>query len=76
MSAKPASRRFPWRAVMAVGFGVMRLSPQAFWSMTPREFAAALDAVAGDAEEAPNRADLSDLMLLYPDGMFHEGSER
>lgn len=26
---------------MAFGFGVLRLSPAAFWSMTPRELAAA-----------------------------------
>ena len=35
---------FPWQEAMRVGFGVLRLSPAAFWAMTPRELAAAIEA--------------------------------
>lgn len=53
---------------MALGFGVLRLSPGTFWAMTLRELTAALAAVAGQARAAPpSRAELSRLMQTYPD---------
>jgi uncharacterized phage protein (TIGR02216 family) len=39
---------FPWRRAMAVGFGALRLSPESFWRMTPRELAAAIEGALGD----------------------------
>jgi uncharacterized phage protein (TIGR02216 family) len=51
---------------MAVGLGVLRLSPAAFWSMTPREFAAAAGWMA-PAAARPTRADLGQLMQRFPD---------
>ena len=45
-------RPFPWDEAIGFGLGVLRLSPHAFWSMTPRELALALaDAivVTGDS---------------------------
>ena len=52
---------------MAAGLCAMRLSPQAFWAMTPRELAAALGLrVAGRG--APGRADPAALMRRFPDG--------
>jgi uncharacterized phage protein (TIGR02216 family) len=52
---------------MAVGLGLMRLSPAAFWAMTPREFAAALAAFASGGEEPVGRERLGELMRRYPD---------
>lgn len=57
---------FPWKDAMRFGFGVLRLSPSAFWSMTPRELGAAYDAVRGAI--APfDRSRLDDLMRQHPD---------
>ena len=53
---------------MRFGFGVMRLSSQAFWALTPRELAAAFRAVAGDRGGAPGRNDLEVMMERFPDG--------
>lgn len=48
--------------------GTLRWSPDAFWSATPREIAAALHAHgAGRAAAAPGRGSLERLMALYPD---------
>jgi uncharacterized phage protein (TIGR02216 family) len=53
---------------MAAGFGLLRLPPQAFWSMTPRELDAALGAVLGPAGGGPlSRGDLAGLMQRFPD---------
>ena len=51
---------------MGFAFGVLRLSPEQFWRMTPRELAYAIEAVTGRA--APlNRAGFEQLMKRYPD---------
>lgn len=60
--------RLDWDRLMGLGLGVLRLSPQAFWSMTPRELAAALRACGlGQAAPLPRSA-LEGLMALFPDG--------
>jgi uncharacterized phage protein (TIGR02216 family) len=60
-------RPFPWDEAIGFGLGVLRLSPAAFWAMTPRELALAIRAVTGGA--APlDRTTLTDLMTRYPDG--------
>ena len=51
---------------MALGFGFLRLSPQAFWAMTPREFASAVSLFAPGAERL-DRAGLTRLMHDFPD---------
>lgn len=51
---------------MQAGLGHLRLPPDAFWRMTPRELAAALGLMA--AREACDRARLLDLMRRFPDG--------
>ena len=62
-----AARPFPWDDAIGFGLGVLRLSPDAFWAMTPRELTLAIRAVTGVA--APmQRSDLSDLMKRFPDG--------
>lgn len=58
---------FPWQAAMQVGFGVLKLSPDAFWRMTPRELAAAITALGGGARDTINRARLAELMRRFPD---------
>jgi uncharacterized phage protein (TIGR02216 family) len=52
---------------MATGLGVLRLAPDAFWRMTPRELAAALDGLSGGARAPLGRGELAGLMQLYPD---------
>ncbi|MEW5963553.1 MAG: rcc01693 family protein [Pseudomonadota bacterium] len=54
---------------MAAGLGLLRLEPRAFWSMTPRELAAALGAVVGPGGTGapPSRRDLAELMQRFPD---------
>ena len=52
---------------MAAGFGVLRLAPDDFWRMTPRELAAALGGLAGGTSAPLAPAELHDLMRRYPD---------
>lgn len=52
---------------MAIGFGVLRLSPRAFWSMTPRELASALGGTGARPGAAPTRGVLDGLMTAFPD---------
>ncbi len=54
---------------MAVGLGVLRLAPAQFWSMTPRELAAALSGGLGIAPPPRplQRAALRELMARFPD---------
>ena len=53
---------------MQFGFGVLHLSPDAFWRMTPRELAHAIAAVRGRAAAAIARGDFDALMQAFPDG--------
>jgi uncharacterized phage protein (TIGR02216 family) len=57
---------FPWKQAIGFGLGVLRLSPEQLWRMTPRELAYAVEAVTGRA--APlDRHTFTDLMKRYPD---------
>lgn len=58
---------FPWREAMRVGLGILRLPPDAFWKMTPRELASAWGAVIGDTTGPLERPSLEQLMERYPD---------
>ena len=60
-------RPFPWKRAMGFGLGVLRLSPAAFWRMTPRELAAAMEAVLGLPEAALDRASFAALRARFPD---------
>jgi uncharacterized phage protein (TIGR02216 family) len=62
-----AIKPFPWDEAIGFALGVLRLSPQAFWAMTPRELALAIRAATG-ATAPLRRGDLSELMKRYPDG--------
>jgi len=63
---------FPWNQAMQFGFGVLRLSPEAFWRMTPRELAQAVIAVRGGTAPPLDRGELTTLMQRFPDGGDHE----
>lgn len=56
---------------MAFGFGVLRLQPVAFWAMTPRELASAVEGASGRGPRVPGealtRSALDDLMRAFPD---------
>ena len=56
---------FPWEAAMQVGFGVLRLSSEAFWKLTPRELASIYGADRSGV--APSPGDLARLMRRFPD---------
>ena len=59
---------FPWVDAMRLGFGVLRLSSKEFWGLTPRELAAAFEALSGGRTTAPDRNGLGKMMERYPDG--------
>lgn len=52
---------------MAVGLGVLRLSPGDFWAMTPKEIAAAFGRLTPATALPPTRTDLEQLMARFPD---------
>lgn len=58
---------FPWADAIGFGFGVLRLSPDAFWRMTPRELAHAVRVRNGVSVMPIGRASLLDLMTRFPD---------
>ena len=57
---------FPWKQAIGFGFGVLRLSSEQFWRMTPRELAYAIEAVTGCSMPL-DRNGLTTLMKRYPD---------
>ena len=54
----------------AIGFGlgVLRLAPEQFWAMTPRELACAIEAVTGRGGAPLPRETLNQLIERFPDG--------
>lgn len=54
---------------MRTGLGLLHLTPAVLWSMTPREFAAAVEGALGpQATHGPiDRRTLDDLIARYPD---------
>ncbi|MEO1701462.1 MAG: phage tail assembly chaperone [Pseudomonadota bacterium] len=65
----PEHAPFPWGEVMAFGFGHLRLSPSAFWSMTPMELAAAMRAHGVGVADSRS---LTSLRKLINDSCFQE----
>lgn len=63
MTPKP----FPWDEAIGFGLGILRLPPDAFWNMTPRELALAIDAVTGRKAAPFARDTLDNLMARFPD---------
>jgi uncharacterized phage protein (TIGR02216 family) len=62
---KPAA--LPWDRIIGYGLGVLRLSPAAFWAMTPREFALAVEALTGGGAVAIGRDEFAALIRSFPD---------
>ena len=60
-------RPFPWKETIGFGLGTLRLSPDAFWRMTPRELAAAFEALAPPAEAPLDRERFAALQARFPD---------
>jgi uncharacterized phage protein (TIGR02216 family) len=58
---------FPWERAIGLGLGVLRLSPDAFWRMTPRELALALDAIFPAAPAPLSRGEFAALAGRFPD---------
>lgn len=58
---------FPWQEAIGFGLGVLRLPPEHFWRMTPRELAYAVAAVRGPTTAPMDRAALDVLMQAFPD---------
>lgn len=58
---------FPWHEAIGFGLGVLRLPPDQFWRMTPRELAYAVAAVRGPATAPMDRTALDALMQAFPD---------
>ena len=52
---------------MGFGLGVLKLSPKAFWGMTPKELAAAVRGAASPSSAPLERRSLNALMDAYPD---------
>ena len=59
---KPAS----WQELMAFAFGVLKLTPDVFWAMTPREFDAAAAPYLSKGQST-GRGTLAALMEKFPD---------
>ncbi|MGM0583577.1 MAG: rcc01693 family protein [Pseudomonadota bacterium] len=62
-----------WTALMRLGFGVLRLSPEAFWSMTPRELAAAADPYEEGPAAPMGRGEFEALRARFPDAERRHG---
>jgi uncharacterized phage protein (TIGR02216 family) len=54
----------PWAALLEAGLGRLRLTPEAFWALTPFEIGLML---GGGGERAMARDELSRLMARFPD---------
>ncbi|MEQ9693230.1 rcc01693 family protein [Shimia sp. SDUM112013] len=65
---------FDWPALMRAGIAGLRLSPQAFWALTPAELRMMLG--QGQAPAALSRAGLDALLAAYPDKTEGSRDER
>ncbi|MGB8819441.1 MAG: rcc01693 family protein [Rhizobiaceae bacterium] len=57
---------FAWDELARFAFAVLRLTPEEFWRLTPRELAMALSAFGTQAQPL-ERAELNQLMGQFPD---------
>jgi uncharacterized phage protein (TIGR02216 family) len=73
-AAAGEARQFPWERLIALGLGLLRLSPRDFWAMTPRELAHVLRAFGAGEAGAPSRASLEAMMNIFPDREVGNGA--
>ncbi|MEX0345042.1 MAG: rcc01693 family protein [Rhizobiaceae bacterium] len=66
-AAAGQSEAFPWDDVLAVGLGLLRLSPSEFWSLTTREFAALAQGLNCGMTSPLERQEFQSLMREFPD---------
>lgn len=59
-------RPFPWEAVIHTGFRLLRLSSDAFWRLTPREFFAMTGGTRALSRTVDRQA-METMMRLFPD---------
>jgi uncharacterized phage protein (TIGR02216 family) len=52
---------------MQFGFGILRLSPDEFWAMTPRELGTAFNAIHPGGTRTFDRQTMEELMKKFPD---------
>ena len=67
-------RPFPWDAAIGFGLGVLKLSPDVFWRMTPRELALAIRAIRRPEAEPIAREALDALAARFPDSTHEEAA--
>jgi len=62
-----------WPGLMRLGLGALRLSPDAFWKMTPSEFRHALEGagIVPISGATFGRARLAEMMAAFPDRTAH-----
>ena len=61
------NERIDWAGLMRLGLGVLKLPPDVFWGMTPRELAAGAAPYQGARGGAPDRGALDQLLQRFPD---------
>ncbi len=68
MSAAGPQETFPWRRIMGLGLGLLRLPSAQFWAMTPKELEAAVAGITGsDVFPALSRSGMNELIQQFPD---------
>ena len=60
-------QNFPWQDAARIGFGLLRLSPHAFWQLTPRELLMIAKAFGIGAEHSLDRQAFQQLANKFPD---------
>ncbi|UPH70905.1 phage tail assembly chaperone [Abyssibius alkaniclasticus] len=60
--------KIDWPALMRLGLVGLRLTPDAFWALTPAELSLMAEAL-GPAERGLSRAGLRALMQAHPDAV-------
>jgi uncharacterized phage protein (TIGR02216 family) len=58
---------FPWVQAMQFAFGILHLSPRAFWSMTMHELNCAMRIHSANGSRLMRRDELDQLMQKHPD---------
>jgi uncharacterized phage protein (TIGR02216 family) len=67
------SRRLDWAGLMRAGLVGLRLSPEAFWRLTPAELMLMLGLGGGPAPMRRGR--FEDLLRAFPDGADKGGED-